>query len=253
MTGSAPAASRASYLARLLDLISLVGDQPGLSVAEISGRTGLPLSTASRLVTLLVDREYVRREDRQGGVVPGPRLERVGLRALQLLTRSGRFDEHVARLASSFGESVSLGLVDLGHIVLVARRESEHALRMVARVGDIIPPHRSAMGKALIAFMSPNRAVDLLSSVSDAPEELLGRLQPALEKVREAGYAVEEGEFAVGLRCVAAPFFRSEGEPVGAISIAGPAARFTELQAAAAVPPLLAEVRSISRELGHDS
>jgi DNA-binding IclR family transcriptional regulator len=246
----AAAPVRAGYLARLLDLICLVADQPGLSLGEVSRRAGLPLSTASRLVGLLSERGFVRR-DGGSGLVAGPSLERVGLRALQRITAIGRFDEHVARLASSFGESVSLGLIDFGRIVLVARRESDHALRMVARVGDIIPPHTSAMGKALLAFMPPERALELLASATPDPAAVLARLGTELEWVREQGYARDEGEFAVGLRCVAAPFFRAGGEPAGAISIAGPSARFTEEQAAAAVRPLLAEVGSISRELGH--
>ncbi len=254
MSGSLAATlTRPSYLGRMLDLLSLVADEPGLSLGDISRRTGLPLSTASRLAALLTEREFLRRDGVSQRLVPGLQLERMGLRALQRMTESGRFDEHVTRLAASFGESVSLGLVDLGHIVLVARRESEHALRMVARVGDIIAPHRSAMGKALLAFMPRDRRLELLASVTPDPASLLAELEEELAAVRSAGYARDEGEFVIGLRCVAAPFFRAGGEAIGAISVAGPAARFTEEQAAAAVPPLLAEVRSISRDLGHDT
>lgn len=222
-----------------------------MSLGEVSRRTGMPASTASRLTTLLIERRLLRRQEPGHLLMPGPWLERLGLRSLQRLSESGRFDEHVGRLAAGFSESVSLGLVDNDQIVLVARRESEHALRMVARVGDIIPPHRSAMGKAILAFMPDERRRELMAGAAVDPDSVLKSLEAELQDVRTLGYARDEEQFAIGLRCVAAPFFGTSGEPVGAISLAGPSARFTGEQARAAIRPLLAEVRSISSELGH--
>ncbi|HEX6547791.1 MAG TPA: IclR family transcriptional regulator [Candidatus Dormibacteraeota bacterium] len=246
-------AAEPSYLGRLLDLVSLIGDEPGLTITEAGQRTGMPVSTASRLVSLLVTRGFVRRRGTDHALEPGPRLERLALRSLQRMGHHGRFRDRVERLAELTGESVSLSLVEFDHIVLVSRRESEHALRIVARVGDLISPTTSATGKAILAFMSEDRANDILSDRDRMPPAAWSALEEELAGVRRCGHARHEEEFAVGQRCVAAPFFSSSGEPVGAISVAGPAARFTREAADAAVRQLLIETRSISAELGFET
>lgn len=249
--GAPPAAP--SYLGRLLDLVILIGDEPGVTLTEVSRRTGMPVSTASRLVSLLVARGFVRRRGTEQALEPGPRLERLGLRSLQRMGHHGRFRDRVDRLASQTGESVSLSLVEYDHIVLVSRRESEHALRIVARVGDVISPTTSATGKAILAFMSEDRRRDLLAAAAPADRPSDEALHAELAEARSSGHARHEEEFAIGQRCVAAPFFSSSGEPVGAISVAGPAARFTREAAHAAVLLLIEETRQISEELGYQA
>lgn len=221
-----------------------------MSLAEVSRRTGLPLSTASRLISLLVDRGFVRRGPAGQGLVPGRWLEGVGIKALGGLKQSGRFDEHITRLASEVGESISVALLDFDRLLLIARRESPHPLRMVAAVGDLLPPLRTAAGKAVLAFLPENRQLALLAAAGE-PNRSLGLLAGELEDARRLGYARDEEQFAVGLRCVAAPFFMAGGDPLGAISVGGPAARFTPELAAAAIEPLRLQVRAISEELGH--
>lgn len=242
-----------SYLGRLLDLISLIGDEPGLTITEAGRRTGMPVSTASRLVSMLVTRGFVRRRGTDHALEPGPKLERLALRSLQRMGHHGRFRDRVERLAERTGESVSLSLVEFNHIVLVSRRESEHALRIVARVGDLISPTTSATGKAILAFMSEDRRNDILSDQERIPLSALDALEEELAEVRRRGFARHEEEYAIGQRCVAAPFFRSTGEPVGAMSVAGPAARFTREAADLAVVQLLVETRFMSAELGFES
>jgi DNA-binding IclR family transcriptional regulator len=241
------------YLGRLLDLLAVVGECPGLTLAELSRRTGIPPSTLSRLTNLLADRGFLRRLEGHGGFMPGPELELFGLRSLQRLTELGRFDACVDRLAAVSDESVSVGVLSGSRIVLVARRESMHPLRMVVRVGDVVPAHRTAMGKAILAHLPRDRRLALLeASGVECARPHLGALESELDAVREHGYAVDEGVFAVGLRCVGAAFFWGGGEPAGAISIAGPDARFSEQRARDAVPALRAEVEAISCELGHE-
>jgi DNA-binding IclR family transcriptional regulator len=237
-----------SYMGRLLDLLVLVGEHPGQTLGELSRRSGVPLSTASRLIALLLERGLARRED-GGRLVVGPALERMALRSMQRWHDFGGFQERVDRLARRTGESVSLGLLSFDRIVLVARKEAAHSLRLVVRVGDAVPPLRSAMGRVMLAHLPPARQEALLHA--DGIDGSRPVEHTELRAMRERGYADDEGGFAVGLRCIAVPFFGADGDPVGGISVAGPSARFTGARVKAALPALIEEARAISREMGY--
>jgi len=241
-----------SYLARVLDLLETVGEHDGISLSDLAREASVPLSTASRLTTLLVERRFVERVPSSGLLLPGPHLERIGLRALGRMRGLDRFEEAVVKLAATTGESVSVGMVVMDEIVLVARKESDHPLRMVTRVGDSVAPHRSAMGKAILSRLAPGRRHDLVAGarVADADAVLTG-LADELDEAAAVGYALDEEVFAVGLRCVASAFLDARGRPAGAISVAGPAARYTPEGRDRAIPALLGETRGISRHLGH--
>ena len=239
-------AGTAGYLARCLDFVDLVSSAPaeGLTLSELALASGVPVSTASRLARLLEQRGVAsRRPDKR--FVPGPALVTLGLRSLRLLA-ADRYADAVASLGRSTGESVSVGMVVGDEIVLVARHESEHRLRVVATIGDVIAPHRAAMGKAILAFASPGRRDAILRrAVGEQAPAVAAELAEELERAAAHGYACDEEVFAVGLRCRAAPILGADGEADAAISIAGPSSRFTEDLADRHVPALVAATRRL--------
>ena len=234
------------YLARCLDFVDLVSAAPadGLTLSELALQSGMPVSTASRLARLLEDRGLASRlPDKR--FVPGPALVTLGLRSLGLLA-ADRYREAVARLGRSTGESVSVGMMVADEIVLVARHESEHRLRVVATIGDVIAPHRSAMGKAILAHVPAQRRDEILRrAVGDRAPQVAAELADELDRAAARGYACDEEVFAVGLRCRAAPILGSDRHAQAAISIAGPSSRFTEELAERNVPALLEETRRL--------
>lgn len=243
---TADSSHRTSYLSRVLELAEIVaaGPDEGLTLSELSTRAGAPISTVLRLVRLLEERRFARRlPDKR--IVPGPALVMLGLRSLRRLPAE-RFHVAVQTLVELTGESVSVGLVVGAEITLIDRRESTHPLRYVASVGDVIPPHRSAMGQAILAYLPAERRRELVrSAVGDEADAVLAALAPELEAVARAGIGRDEEAFAVGLRCIAAPVLGADGQAVGAISISGPAARFTRELADAFAPALLEQTRQL--------
>jgi DNA-binding IclR family transcriptional regulator len=236
-----------SYLGRLLDVLDLVvaDDLSGVGLTELSARIGMPLSTSSRLIGLLADRGYVTRTA-GGGFAPGARLVQMGLRANDRLEDTDRLDAAVRELAARTGESVSAGLLVGDSIVLTARRESEESLRAVARVGDVITPHTSAMGKAVLAHLPVERRLAVLRAAGLDPEAVHGDLRDELAETRRTGVGIDEQTYAVGLRCRAAPIVGRDGVAFGGISIAGPAARFTRERADACIDGLVEVARRLS-------
>jgi IclR family acetate operon transcriptional repressor len=247
--------SRTSYLARLLDVmdIAVTHDRAPLQLGEIATAAGVPVSTASRLVALLVERGFLV-QVAKSGYAAGPRLLHMALHTLDQMHEADRLKTAVDVLAEATGESASAGLLVGNEIVLVARREPEHSLRAVARVGDVITPHTSAMGKAILSMLPAERQATVLrTAVGDQAAEVLGEVEAELAAARSAGFAVDEESYAVGLRCRAAAILDRSGHSVGGISIAGPAARFTRESANACVPTLLAEARRLSLETRSNS
>lgn len=236
-----------SYLRRVLDLVDLVAAAPpeGLTLTQLAESSGVPVSTASRLARLLEERGLAsRRPDKR--FVPGPTLLTLGLRTLRLLPTE-HYRAAIADLGRSTGESVSVGVLIGDEIVLVARHESAHPLRFVATIGDVIAPHLSAMGKAILSTVSEQRRFEIIRrALGPSAITVAEALSEELERAAFEGFARDEEVFAVGLRCIAAPVLGPGGETHGAMSIAGPSTRFTRDIADSYVPDLLTGARRVS-------
>ncbi|HUY25205.1 MAG TPA: IclR family transcriptional regulator, partial [Candidatus Saccharimonadales bacterium] len=210
--------SERHYLSRLMAVLETICDgsaQP--TYRDIALKVGLPLSTTHRLVALLTAAGLCGRQP-DGKLAPGVQLVRLGLQAMEQIQPLPRCQDLVQQLSRRTNESVSFGMLAGGTILLVARHECEEPLRAVARVGDIMPPQRTAMGKAILAHLPDDQRLRLLRrSVGSEAGELLHRLRADLDRTLECGYAVDDEEFAQGLRCLAAPVFDEAGGVAGAI------------------------------------
>lgn len=242
-----PGAAGVSYLGRVVDLIDLIATSSadGMSLSEVAAACGTPVSTTSRLTRLLEDRGYAtRRADKR--FVPGPALVMLGFRSLRLFPTE-HYRAAIAALGDSTGESVSVGMLFGDEVVLVARHESQHQLRVVATIGSVIAPHRSAMGKAILGHASTARRHEILKrALGVEADRVAEELAKELAAVRSDGFARDEEVFAVGQRCVAAPLLGPDGEAVGAMSVAGPSSRFSREVADSCVNALLEGARRLS-------
>jgi IclR family acetate operon transcriptional repressor len=240
--------AKPSYLSRLLDVLELAvtDDAARRSLSQLAATAGVPLSTASRLVSLLVDRGLLHALP-GGGFGAGPRMMHLAVRALAQLRDGDRLESAVRSLAEQTGESVSAGLLVGDGIVLVARQEPDHALRAVARVGDIVTAHTSAMGKAILAHLPAERQLALIRrELGEGAEDALAQLHEEVQTIRAEGFSVDEETYTPGLRCRAAALLGRDGVAVGGLSIAGPAARYTQEKATADLPALRAEADRVS-------
>lgn len=231
---------------RALDVLEVVAARGGtLTIGEIATLTGIPLPTAHRLLRTLVDRGYMRQApDRRYTL--GFRLVPLGASAGSMV---GAGTERVlARVVDALGETANLAMLDGDRVAYVAQVPGKHAMRMFTEVGRRVHPHCTAVGKAVLSVAPEDQVRSLLartglprhtsSTITDI-EEFLAQL----DEVRERGYALDEGEQEVGVRCVAV---RLPGSAVQmGLSISGPAPRMTDDLLAEAVPIL----RSAAQDL----
>jgi len=194
--------------ARVLEVLELLGqDGARLSLAEMAGAMSVPKSSLHAILRTMEARRWVDVD------ASGTRYS-LGLKALLTGTAYLEGDDVTSlagpvldALAEETGEAVHLGRLDGTNIVYLAKRESRHALRMYSAVGRRLPAHATALGKAVLSQYDPaevqrrlNWPLERLTPDTVVePEALLGQLA----ETRLRGWAVDDGENAVDIRCVA--------------------------------------------------
>lgn len=238
-------------LERAFAILETMADAGGvISLSQLAADADLPLPTIHRLVRTLVGLGYVRQEaSRQYSL--GPRLIRLGETTSRMLGRWAR--PHMERLAQQLGESVNLAMLDGDQIVYVGQvMASQNSMRMFTEVGRRVLPHSTGVGKAIMADLDPADVRALLGRTGmpartahtiTTPDELLVEL----ERTRERGYALDEGEQEVGVRCVAVSV---HGAPQRlALSVSGPLPRMTDDVVVRAAGPLHQAADAIAAEM----
>jgi IclR family transcriptional regulator, acetate operon repressor len=234
---------------RAFELLEMLADAGGaLGLSELATASGLPLPTVHRLMRTLVNRGYVRQEASRRYTL-GSRLIRLGEISSQMLGTSLR--PYLAKLVRLTGETANLAMLDGDEVVYLAQVPSPHQMRMFTEPGRRVRTHATAVGKALLAQLPPAEARALLAhdmpaftptTITD-PDLLLAHL----EVIRQQGYAVDEGEQEVGVRCfaVAVP----DAPAALAVSASGPTARMTDDAAERIVPALTGIAAEISKTI----
>lgn len=239
------AAGGVQSLHRALDVLEGFAAAGGTaSLTDIAGACGLPLPTVHRLAATLADRGYLRRlPDRRYCL--GSRL--VPLGAAAHATAGEWALPALRRLAEVTGESANLAVLSSGRAEYVSRAMGRHTMRIFTEVGNRVSLHCTGVGKAILAVLPPPRAAELIAAsplAAHTPATITdpGALDAQLALIRRRGYALDEGEMEVGVRCVAVGV---PGAVPMALSVSGPAARMTDDLVAVAVSAL----RAASAEL----
>jgi IclR family transcriptional regulator, acetate operon repressor len=223
-----------------LHLAQLLQQEGSLSVSEAAELLGVARSTAHRLFAMLVYRDFAEQgPDRR--YRPGAVLGRAPAAPALLLRRSAL--PHLQRLVARVEETVSLQVRVGTDVRFVESVECERALRVGDRSGKVMPAHRVAGGKALLALL-PDAALVALYAGTDVD---LGRLRKQLALVRTRGHAVNDRETEDDVTAVGVPVLGEDGQPVAALSLAVPSARYRRSQVDAYVHPLLETAELVGR------
>jgi DNA-binding IclR family transcriptional regulator len=248
-------AAAVGVLTKVLRIFDTLQHNPsGMNLKQISDQTRLNKSTAYRFLSHLEKEGYLVRDDRG--------IYMLGMRLFELASASNhqstlrRVAQPVLReLLKATGETVNLGLQDGVTVVYVDVLESSHEFRLVSRVGLHRPLYATALGKALAAFLSPEKKQELFDAIQFqvlTPNTItnLAQFQKELDLIRERGYAVDNEESYLGARCIGAPILNSMQESVAAISVAGPTSRVSEDKIPTFAAALREAAQAISARIG---
>ncbi|WP_324668084.1 IclR family transcriptional regulator [Geochorda subterranea] len=220
-------------------------------VSELARQLGLTKTQVYRLLRTLERHDLVVQEPGERRYRLGPTLLALGEAARERigLVRAAR--PVMDRLAAETGESVHLVERHQRLAVVVDLRDSAQRVRLTARVGGRYPLHAGACPQAILAYLPAHQQEQVLAQLASlpryTPRTVLdpARLRRILDDVRERGYAFSDEDVDPGARAVGAPIFGPSGEPVGAISVAGPSFRLPD----ALVPRYGALVRQAAAEV----
>jgi len=232
-TAAGSASGAVQSLGRALDLLESVAvAEHGAGLTELAKATGLAPSTAHRLLKTLQQRGYVSHDAERGLWSIGVQAFTVGAAFLRTRNVVAAARPIMRQLMEESGESVSLAVLDGADAVYLAQIECRAMMRALARPGGRAPLHCSGVGKALLAALSEGERAPLYRRIDFTryTEHTLtdaDALDTALHPIVVQGFAVDDEEFALGLRCVAAAIRDEYGDPVAAISCSGPTARVT--------------------------
>jgi DNA-binding IclR family transcriptional regulator len=218
--GGIRAISRAAKVLRALK------DDGGLSLGEIASRIALPRSTVQRLVDALIDEGLVVASSAEGGLRLGPEIQ--SLAAASRIAVADLVRPVLEELSQKTGETVDIAVFRDDHMLFIDQVVGTHRLRAVSAVGEVFPMTTTANGKAALALLD-DEAVDAI-----AARELEGRgagkkairpLRAEIDRVREAGFALDLDEHTEGISAVGVAFHTPTGL-IYAISIPVPSQRF---------------------------
>jgi DNA-binding IclR family transcriptional regulator len=222
-------------------------------MTDIAERVGLHKSTAHRLLATLERRHFIDRHPRSG-------LYRLGLHVVRLAHVALNHDDlsHLAlpylrRLNEASDETVGLSVLDGTNVVYVHVVEGQRRIKLVATMGQSLPAHATASGKAILAFLPEDECRDILGKglrqYTPSTIHSFRSFMADAQRTRKRGYAVSEQEYEDDITAVAAPILDANSRPLASVSIAGPAYRLTEKQILELAPRLLSAVRELSVEL----
>lgn len=250
--------SAVQSLERAFSLLEALSRKPdGMQLTELAQVTGLHKSTVHRLLASLAALGYVKRPE-EGGKY---RL------SLKLLELSGRLTEnidvlelarpHLEQLRDFSNETVHLVVRDGPDIVYIYKAESGGSFyRMFSRIGMRRPMYCTASGKSILATLSDEEVLSVWKQSEIVPFTektvvTLDRLQADLQTVRARGFAVDDEENEVGVRCVAAVIYDYTGKGAAAFSVSAPVMRMGEERTEQLAARVLETRGRISAELGY--
>jgi IclR family transcriptional regulator, KDG regulon repressor len=221
---------------RLIELLT-ESDRP-LLVGEIATSLGVPLSTTYEIVHTLLYHGFVEEVDGGDGnlrVGLGFRLFEAGASYVNRVSFIEEARKVAEQAAEELRETTHVAVLDGDHVVWVARAESPQPspIRIFSFVGGREPAHVSALGKCLLSDLTFDEVKERLGTGplrAATPHTItdLKKLFEHLNQVRREGYAVDEEESVLGIRCVAVPVRAEDGLTRAALSTSVPAFRLSK-------------------------
>ncbi|CAJ1002408.1 MULTISPECIES: IclR family transcriptional regulator [Bacillales] len=210
---------------RALKILDLFDEQvTELKITEISERMQLHKSTVHSLLKTLQVHGYIDQNPENGKYRLGMKLFERGHYVIHGLDIRKIAKRYLVDLSMKTGQTTHLVILDDKEGVYIDKVEGPMATILYSRIGRRIPVHSSAVGKVLVAFLPEEELRYILDGyqyVPQTPNTITNEqaFRQELEKVRQAGYAVDNQENEPGVRCIAVPIRNHKGQVVAAVSI----------------------------------
>lgn len=229
----------------------------GLTLSEISKRCGYPKSTVHALASTMRDRGLIRQLP-DGSYALGIRLFEYGSAVSRAFDISDLARPYLESLSSLTGANSVITMLDGDSAVSLDYAVSPSGVQIMPELGVRLPLHCTSQGKLMLAFSPHNKVMSIYKkremkqytphTVSDV--ESLAKI---LADIRGLGYAIEDGEYKVGLRSVSAPVFDNSGTLRYALTTIGFFRRVSSDEFRYAIEATVRQARMLSTALGFEA
>jgi IclR family KDG regulon transcriptional repressor len=216
-------------------LLEALAQEKELGVTDLAERAGMHKSTVYRFLNSLKELGYVRQNSANEKYSLTLKLFELGSSVLARMELWEQAHPIMEQLAEQTRETVHLAVLDEDRPVYLGKFESTQALRvsMSSRIGQSAPIYCTGVGKLLLAHAPPEQVKQILERqelrrFTDRTITDRALLARELETIRRQGFAFDDEEHEVGVRCVAAPVRDSQGTIVAALSISMPSVRLPD-------------------------
>ncbi|WP_169054138.1 IclR family transcriptional regulator [Nitratireductor sp. XY-223] len=219
-------------LDRGLAILDRLARGGGATLSEVSRDTKIPVSTTFRLLSTMRKRGFVEFSESAQGWFVGTQAFSVGNAYLSRINVVEVAHPFMRELMERSGETVNLAIENNGEVVFICQVEANNPVRVHFKSGSRAPMHASGIGKVLLAHMPDEFVKNLIARrgleamtehTITSPEQLFAELR----RIRDNGWALDDEERFVSMRCIAAPIFDPIGNVVAGVSISGLATRLT--------------------------
>jgi len=214
---------------QILELLRIQGRAIGIS--EIANLVGLSTTTVHRLLKTLKSCRAIQQDPQTHLYDLNDHMLLYGKAVLNRFNFLGSVHPILGELSKMVGETVFMGILDDQYdLIYIDQVDSlDYPLRMTPQIGLRQPSHSTSLGKVLLANLQNDKLAHFLSRGSfprrtEFTLTTVEELRKELDKIRNAGFALDQEEMENGICCVAAPINNSRGT-IASISISGPSSR----------------------------
>ena len=241
---------------RAIKILEAFNADEGMTVTEISKRFNFPKSSVHQILNTLTSENILKKNPVTNRYFLGVKLFILGDKARANLEIRKVAEPRLKKLKEIFDETVHLTVLDNDEVLYVECFESSKLLRPFQIIGYRAPLHCTAVGKAMMAFMSKQdidrviRTKGLKRFTKNTLTDKMSLLKD-LEAVVNRGYSIDNIEHEQGVRCVGAPIRNHEGQVFAAVSVTWPSQRLQLSRIPKFAKTVIATANEISRRLGY--
>jgi len=242
-------------LDRALVILKVLSAREGMSLTELAEAADQAPATVYRVLSTFAAHGMVEFDAGEQLWSIGPEAFRIGSAFLMRTDLVEQARAVMRELTADTGETTNLAIADGARVVFLSQVETHEPIRAFFRPGTRGPIHASGIGKALLAYFPPERVDRMvraggLERFTAGTITEAGRLEAELAAIRAQGWAMDDEERTVGMRCVAAPIFNEFREAIAGVSVSGPTERVTRARGTDLGARVRAAADRITRAIG---
>ncbi|MDD3429786.1 MAG: IclR family transcriptional regulator [Oscillospiraceae bacterium] len=238
-------------------LEELAKNQKGLGLTELANTVGLHKSTVHRLLASLSSLGYVVKDSFTGSYRLTFKMLELSNHMLAEMDILSVSKPHLDKLSADTGESIHLVLPDTTSIVYIYKTDaSNRSFRMTSQIGKRMPMYCSAVGKSMLSTFSKTEVQNIwnnskIKALTPYTITDFATLEAQLCDIRRRGYAIDEQENELGVRCIGAAITDYTGRAIAALSLSAPVVRMSDERIQQLQVQLLHTRNNICHDMGY--